>query len=129
MEAKDFNNWMKLKADLHYTGIFRNIKEGDVWWCSMGENVGIEINGKQKLFLRPVLVLKKLSKHGFLGVPLTSQFHEGLWYVAFEFKNKKQYAALAQIRTLSVYRLCRKMGVVPDSDLKMVRDGFKKLYF
>ena len=30
MEAKDFNNWMKLKADLHYTGIFRNIKEGDV---------------------------------------------------------------------------------------------------
>ncbi len=128
METKDFNNWMKLKASLHYAGVFRNIKEGDVWWCSMGENIGVEINGKQKLFLRPVLVLKKLSKYGFLGVPLTSQVHDGIWYTAFGFKNKTQYAALAQIRTMSVYRLCRKMGTVPNNDLEMVRDGFKRLY-
>ena len=57
----------------------------------MGENVGVEINGKQEFFLRPVLVL-------------------------------------AQARVLSIYRLRRKMGAVPNSDLELVRAGFKNLY-
>lgn len=127
-EKKDFHEWIEVKSDLHFAGVFRDVKEGDIWWCSMGENVGVEINGKQELFLRPVLVLRKLSRLGFMGIPLTSQFHEGLWYVAFEFKHKKQYAVLAQARVLSVYRLCRKMGTVPNSDLSLVREGFRKLY-
>lgn len=125
---KRFDDWNIVKSDLHFAGIFRDIKEGDVWWCSMGENVGVEINGKQEFFLRPVLVLKKLSKFGFMGVPLTSQSHEGSWYVPFVFKDKNQNAVLAQARVLSVYRLRRKMGTVPNSDLQLVRDGFRKLY-
>ena len=125
---KHFDEWNLVKADIHYTGIFRDIKEGDVWWCSMGENVGIEINGKQEFFLRPVLVLKKLSKFGFMGIPLTSQPHDGSWYVPFIFKDKKQNAVLAQARVLSVHRLRRKMGAVPNSDLELVRGGFRRLY-
>lgn len=121
--------WNVVKIELHRGGVFRNIKEGDVWWCSMGENVGVEINGKQEFFLRPVLVLKKLSRYGFMGIPLTSQPHKGSWYVSFEFKNKIQNAVLAQARVLSVYRLRRKMGVVPNSDLELVRAGFRELYF
>ena len=129
MEEKHFEEWLGVKEALHFTKIFREVKEGDVWWCSIGENVGIEINGKQELFLRPVLVLRKLSKFGFMGIPLTSKFHDGIWYVEFEFKNRKQYAALAQARVFSIYRLCRKMGSMSDSDLELVKDGFKKLYF
>lgn len=87
----------------------------------MGKNVGVEINGKQEFFLRPVLILKKLSGLGFMGIPLTSQSHNGSWYVSFEFKGKEQYAVLAQARVLSIYRLRRKMGVVPNSDLELVR--------
>ena len=74
------------------------------------------------------LVLRKLSRYGFMGVPLTSQFHDGPWYVCFGFKNRDQYAALAQARVLSVFRLRRRMGVVPNSDLALVRNGFRKLY-
>lgn len=73
-------------------------------------------------------MLKKLSKYGFLGVPLTSQFHVGSWYVEFDFKNKKQYAALAQIRVLSTSRLYERIGMLPNSDFEVVRDGFWKLY-
>lgn len=100
---KHFDEWNIVKSSLHFAGIFRNIKEGDVWWCSMGENVGVEINGKDEFFLRPVLVIKKLSKHGFMGAPLTSQPHQGSWYVQFNFKNKRQYAVLAQARVFNVY--------------------------
>ncbi len=54
--------------------------------------------------------------------------YQGTWYVPFEFKNREQIAVLAQARVLSVFRLYKKMGGVPDSDLELVRDGFRKLY-
>ena len=129
MEEKDFDGWIKVKEELHIEGIFRSIKEGEIWWCSVGENIGVEINGKRELFLRPVLVMKKLSRFGFMAIPLTSKKHEGPWYVEFIFKNKEQYANLSQARMLSVYRLCRKMGTVPQSDLELIKEGFRKLFF
>ena len=36
-------------------------KEGEVWWCYWGENVGIEINGKNDQFTRPVFILKNTT--------------------------------------------------------------------
>ena len=103
-EEKDFDGWIRLKKKLHFCGSLPRIKEGDIWWCSCGENVGVEINGKNELFSRPVLVYKKLSRFGFVGIPLTSQVKYGSWYVEFDFKGKRQTAVLAQIRTFSVSR-------------------------
>ncbi len=90
---------------------------------------GVEINGKSKTFARPVLILRKLNCFSFMGIPLTSQKHRGNWYVCFEFKNKNEYAVLAQARVLSVSRLYKRIGVVPNSDLELVRTGFRNLYF
>ncbi len=94
----------------------------------VGENVGIEINGKSETFARPVLVLRKLSRFGFMGVPLTSKEHKEVGTHFFEFKDRAQYAALAQSRVFSVSRLYKKIGMVPDSDLQIVRKGFHDLY-
>lgn len=94
----------------------------------MGENVGVEINGKHEVFSRPVLVFKKLSRYGFMGIPLTSQPHEGSWYVSFVFKDKTEVAALAQARVMSVARLYKMMGTLPDSDFQTIKQGFAKLY-
>ena len=49
------------------------ITEGDLWWCAIGENVGIESAGKGRNFTRPVIVLKKFGRHGFLGIPTTTK--------------------------------------------------------
>ena len=125
---KHFSEWIDLKSNLHFAGNYPPVKEGQIWWCAVGENIGVEINGKNEAFSRPVLVMKKLSRYGFMGIPLTSQEHEGSWYVHFEFKNKMQYAALAQARVFSVARLYTKMGMVPNSDLQIVKDGFNRLY-
>ena len=129
MEEKRFDEWMKQKEHLHSTGGIPVIKEGEVWWCGIGENVGVEINGKNELFSRPVVIIKKLSRYGFLGVPLTSQNHSGSWYAPFEFKNKTQYAALAQVRVMSVSRLYKRMGTIPESDLDIIKTGLRELYF
>lgn len=128
MNEKHFDEWMELKEELHFNANIPRILEGEVWWCSFGENIGVEINGKSAIFSRPVLIMKKLSKFGFMGVPLTSQEKQGSWYVEFEFLGKKEWAALCQARVMSVSRLHGKMGQVPTSDLNSVREGFIKLY-
>ena len=83
MEEKHFEEWIVVKSDLHNKSTLRDIKEGDIYWCAVGENVGVEINGKSETFARPVVIMKKLSKFGFMGIPLTSQPHSGSWYVPF----------------------------------------------
>lgn len=127
-ESDKFLDWIILKEKLHRISRIRSFHEGEIWWCSIGKNVGVEIDGKNNDFSRPVLVLRKLNKLSFLAVPLTTQFHDGSWYAQFSFKNKEQFAVLSQIRVLSVARLNRKMGVLPESDYNLIQNKFCNLY-
>lgn len=126
---KEFNEWNKLKQKLHNANRIPRIKEHEIWWCAVGKNVGVEINGKNKVFSRPVLVFKKFSRHSFLGIPLTSQPHDGSWYANFIFQNKVQYAVLTQIKHFSVSRLYTKIGELSESDFEQIKNSVHKLYF
>lgn len=125
---KRFVEWIGLKEKLHFGNSAPRISEGDIWWCGLGENVGIEINGKSSRFSRPVLIMKKLSHQGFMGIPLTSREKTGSWYAKFEFLGKDEYAAVCQARVISSSRLYSKMGQIPKSDLDIVKTAFHKLY-
>ena len=126
MEEKHFREWIELKEKLHFSGSAPKINEDEIWWCSFGENVGVEINGKNKLFSRPVFIYKKLSRFGFIGIPLTSQDKVGSWYVKFDFQGKNQVAVLSQIRTFSVARLSSRMGKLDKNDSRKIRDSLIK---
>lgn len=127
-EEKYFDEWNEVKKATHGSSRIPAIKQGEVWWCAVGQNVGVEIDGKGSKFVRPVLVYKKLSRLGFFGIPLTTQEHRGSWYVPFVFQDKQQFAALAQAKTFSVLRAYRRMGTVPESDFMLVADGFNRLF-
>lgn len=124
---KDFRGWIRIKEIIHYKKSLRTIREGEIWWCRIGENVGSEICGKGNDFLRPVLIINKLSKYNFIGVPLTSQTHRGSWYVPFVFRDKREYAVVAQVENISVYRLHHRMGQVWKDDLEKVVNGLVRL--
>ena len=124
---KDFDGWIKVKKKLHYARVIRSIKTGDIWWYAAGENVQTEMNGKNEGFSRPVIVIKKFGKYSFWGVPLTSQRHEGSWYVEFVFRGRIEVAALHQLRNIDVSRLYSKMGQVPVSDLDKIINGVRCL--
>ena len=128
MQEKHFDSWMKLKEKLHFNARTPRILEGEIWWCSCGENIGAEINGKSDRFTRPVLVMKKLSISSFMGVPLTSKEKTGAWYACFKFLGKRECAAVCQARVMSSSRLHSKMGQVPLSDLMIVKNSFHRLY-
>ena len=125
----DFNKWNELKKSIHNAGNLHDISEREVWWTAIGKNIGIEVNGKSRRFSRPVLIYKKLSKFGFLGIPLTTQEHDSSWYVPFDFQGKTSYAVLSQIKTMSVLRLYgAPMGRISNADFRKICRGFSSLY-
>ena len=128
---RNYKDWMPVKENIQSEGILRRFKEWELWWCAIGENVGVEINGKGDMFTRPVVIYHKFSRFGFMGIPLTTKDHTAEapdWYVKFNFKNKEQFAALHQLERVSVFRLCRRMGELDDEDIARIKRGFVKLY-
>ena len=88
-EISQFIKWMALKRNVNNNEKHHPMyKENEVWWVAIGKNIGIEMNGKSNKFSRPVLIFKKLSPEGFMGIPLTSQKHLGSWYTKFVFQEK-----------------------------------------
>lgn len=80
---KKFDEWNIVKKELDIK--FKNIipKEREVYWACIGENIGFEQNGKGCDFSRPVLILKRLSKHIFFGIPLSTQEKTGTFFYSF----------------------------------------------
>ena len=124
---KNYQKWMCLKTRINNSAPIRSIKEGDIWWVAVGENVGVEIDGKNEKYSRPVIVLKKHGRLCFTGVPLTSQCHDGSWYISFEFQNKIQTAILIQTRLFDTRRLYERIGRMSRNDLKIVLDSYIRL--
>lgn len=123
----EFSEQMVVKDRIHKGGAIMKFSEGQIWWAALGKNVGVEINGKNKDFSRPVVIFKKLSHLCFFAIPLTSQPHSGTWYTEFNFRGKQEYAVLSQIRMMSVSRLYNRMGKLSTGDFKKIQAGFKKL--
>ena len=124
---KDFLDWTAVKNKLHNNGAVVEFSEGQVWWAAIGRNIGVEINGKNEDYSRPVIIFKKLCNLCFLAIPLTSQPHSGTWYVHFNFQGRDQYAVLSQIRLMSVFRLYNRMGKLSAGDYDKIQAGFEKL--
>ena len=101
------------------------IKERYIVFINMGQNIGVEQDGKGSEFLRPVIVYKKFNNSQCLGIPLTSQVKSGKYYFEFEYlKDKKSYAILSQVRVLDTKRVKYKSGVINKEDFKHLHKKF-----
>ena len=128
---RNYEDWMLVKDGIQYGKTKRSFKEWELWWCAVGENVGVEINGKGMRFMRPVIVFKKFGKLSFTGIPTTTQNHMKRspdWYVHFRLRGVDEYAAINQMGTISVFRLYRKIGQLDDEDARRITEGFINLY-
>ena len=83
---KDYIKWHEIKKNIEDKNKEQKFRDGEIWWCSLGENVGFEEDGKHDNFERPILVLRKFNKNIFLGLPLTSQKHEDIFHSNFSTK-------------------------------------------
>lgn len=114
-------DWSKRKIGIHHADRILYFSEQEIWWASIGENVGSEENGKHHNFERPVLVLRKFNKDLFWGLPITTAIKRERWYYSFLFHGGLRSLMLTQIRAMSARRLVRKMGKMDEADFVAVR--------
>ena len=106
---KDFNKWNEKKKETDQTDDIVLFYEREVWWCIVGTNIGVEIDGKHELFLRPVVIARKFNKYMALIVPTTTQDKKNKYYLNVLGEDGKNYnTCLSQLRSISSKRLFRK---------------------
>ena len=119
--------WSKVKARLAERKELPTFREGEVWWAAVGENMGIEINGKGHNFARPVYILKKYSKDGALVLPLTSQKKDGGMYVPVPVNGKINRVVLTQGRTVDARRLHEKIAELSNMYKNVISKRFVRM--
>lgn len=119
---------MSKKVNIHFSSRGEvYFEEREIWWASLGENIGSEINGKNFHFERPVIVLKKFCQDTLLALPMTTRMKKGSWYHPFLFDGYERQVNMAQARTISSRRLIRKVGVMSPSDFFSLQDAVIRL--
>src|SRR5882762_2602395 len=121
LRVNRFLEWIGLKQKLH-----QGTQSPPL--VSVGENVGSEINGKSRLFPRPVIIFKKLAHGFYFVIPTTTKSKVGSWFVAFRQADRRMIASLHQARAIDHRRLSTKLGQLDDSDFQRVREGFWTLF-
>jgi len=126
-QTDTYDKWNIVKKDLQNKIKILTFKEREIYFMSIGHNIGKESYGKKELFLRPVLVYRKLSKTSFVGIPLTSKEKSGNYYHSFSYiENKQSIAMFDNIRVLDIRRADYKSGVIKLSDFKKLKDKLNK---
>lgn len=118
---KRFISWILHKIIIDKTNIDRQIKEHEVYWCSLGENIGFEQNGKGNDFRRPVLIFKKFNNNLFWGIPMSTKIKDNKYYVRVTLKNINQSAMISQLRVLDTKRLDDKIGYISRVDFWKIK--------
>ncbi|MDO8512513.1 MAG: hypothetical protein Q7S57_04525 [bacterium] len=54
---KDFNQWNEKKKKLHNRSDAPFFHKREMWWCSLGANIGSEQDGSGEEYYRPVLIV------------------------------------------------------------------------
>lgn len=127
---KNFDQWNEVKKETDVNVIPPLFKEREIYNTKIGENIGFEQSGKGDEFVRPVLILKKLSKEMFFGVPLSTTPREGSFFYGFRFiADKHSTALLVQTKLFSSRRLLNKIGMINKDDFKNLREKLNDLMF
>ena len=132
---KDFDKWNSLKKifEKEERKFFAHPRE--IWWCSLGVNLGAEIDGKNDSFERPVLVVNAYNRESMLVLPITSKekndkFHYKIFIKTKdsntgEYQEKPVWIKLTQVRVISNKRLLRKVDLMSIDDFNKIIKVFK----
>ncbi len=123
---KNFDEWNQNKKMVQQkVGKFYHAR--DIWWCSLGVNVGYEHDGEGLQFERPILILRGLGKGTCLAVPLTTSDSKHPMRIPLgNIDGKPASAVISQIRVIDTRRLINKIcyldEVVYETTRKAVRN-------
>lgn len=121
---KNFDKWNIFKKNLDRRNSFPFVNPKEIWWCALGVNIGIEIDGKNENFERPVMIIKAYNTEMIKIIPLTTKTRDNKYYFKINkitFEGKMSYTVLSQVRTISAKRLLRKIGKISKKDFEKIK--------
>ena len=125
---KDFDSWNTRKKAIHNSGENKFYHPRDIWWCSLGANVGFEQDGTGVIKTRPVVIISGFSKNVCLIIPLTTSQKDNRYYLKIgKIKNKEASAIVSQIRLIDTKRLVKKMEVINKNKFEEIRKAVRDL--
>ncbi len=108
--VKEFDDWNKIKKEIENNDYIPYFDAGEIWWCALGVNIGVEIDGKGEEFLRPVIILEKYNQFGCLTLSLSSARKADRDNIFIGLvQNKSATTNLSQLRSISSKRLIEKI--------------------
>ena len=128
---KEFDTWNTLKKKIHKReGHERYFHDREVWWCSLGINIGVEQDGTNNYFVRPVVILRRYSKDMALIAPLTRTKKDSRFYhVLGTHPLVGSRVVLSQLRTISSRRLRKRMARIPEKEFTVLQKKIVALNF
>jgi mRNA-degrading endonuclease toxin of MazEF toxin-antitoxin module len=125
---KDFDIWNTKKKIIHNSDrvLFAHTRE--IWWCSLGVNIGSEQDGSPEDYRRPVVILKSLGQETCLIIPLTTSTRSHRLRIPIgEVQGKEAVALMSQLRVIDTKRLVKKVGYLNKGTFEILRKAARDM--
>ena len=116
------NNYIKIEEISG--GMFFN--EREIWWGSLGLNIGYEQDGKNENFERPLLIIRKFNRDIVWVLPLTTIAKNNKFH--YKLKSSGSFVILSQVRLLSTKRLLRLVETINENEFNEIITKTKELF-
>lgn len=127
---KDYKKWMGHKAKINNDKKRPFFHEREVWFSSLGENIGFEQDGSGEKFLRPMLVLRKFNNEVVWVLPLTRTDKTGKYYFRISLvtddgrtDDRPSVIILTQLRLVDAKRLQYKIGDIKEDEFIKLKEA------
>ncbi len=125
---KDFYGWNTSKIKINNFNDNKFYHSREVWWCSLGINIGYEQDGTGDGWQRPVLIFKGFSKNVCIIIPLTTSKKSNPYYFSLGMVDgKDSFAIISQIRLIDTRRLINKIHTIDNDLFARLRKTIKDL--
>lgn len=125
---KDFDTWNVQKKTVNQMSS-KLYHERDIWWCSLGINVGFEQDGAGIEHQRPVLVIKGVSKELCFIAPLTTSLSKNKNRIPLGIiTGKSASVIISQVRLIDTRRFINKIGVIDIELFSTIRKAVRTMF-
>jgi len=126
---KDFDKWNEEKKKIHHNGAGRFYHEREIWWCSLGVNIGSEHDGGGLTFQRSVLVVKGLSAHTYIIIPLTTSKSKHSMRISLgNIDGEESAVVISQLRVVDTRRFTERLSILNKIIFEDIRKAVKMMF-
>jgi len=130
---KEFDIWNEVKKNTNKIDFILSIKPREIYFSKLGYNIGSEQYGKGKDFVRPLIIIRQLTKDLFIGVPTTtSKKANNDYFHTISYRDNLNRdiissAMILQQRVFSKKRLLNKIGKIDIQSFEDIKEKLKRL--